>query len=108
MPTHRTRRIVEILKQELVEARKELEDYQAQAEQPDFEMGDAEGYSTWQAAVALQGHLEQEVEEIERALDRAEQGLYGTCEACGEAIGAARLHALPYTTLCVRCAAKTA
>ena len=106
MPTQRTRRIVEILKQELIEARAEFEDYQAQADQPDFEMGDAEGYSTWQAAVALQAHLEREVEEIERAIERAESGLYGVCERCGEQIASARMHALPYTTLCVSCASK--
>lgn len=106
MPTESKSRIVEILQKELAEARAELEDYQEQADQPDFEMGDAEGYSTWQAAMSLKNHLEQEVEDIERALKRAEEGLYDKCAMCGEPIGSARRHALPYTIHCVSCASK--
>ncbi|MGB5600514.1 MAG: TraR/DksA C4-type zinc finger protein [Thiothrix litoralis] len=33
-----------------------------------------------------------------------ESGEYGTCATCGEAISPARLDALPYATLCIRCA----
>ncbi|REK20553.1 MAG: hypothetical protein DWQ40_05310 [Actinobacteria bacterium] len=41
---------------------------------------------------------------VDNALARIEDGTYGTCERCGEAIPVARLDALPYTTLCVDCA----
>jgi DnaK suppressor protein len=51
-----------------------------------------------------------ELHQIERALDRLKQGTYGICEGededgnpCGEKIPVARLNALPYTTLCIRC-----
>lgn len=43
--------------------------------------------------------------EIDAALDRIDEGTYGTCEDCGEPIGEARLKALPYATLCVECKA---
>jgi DnaK suppressor protein len=40
---------------------------------------------------------------IEEALRRLDEGKYGTCEACGENIGTARLKARPVTTLCIDC-----
>jgi DnaK suppressor protein len=39
----------------------------------------------------------------EHALARIDEGTYGTCESCGEAIGKARLQAFPRATLCVTC-----
>jgi len=41
---------------------------------------------------------------LEHALERADAGKLGRCERCGGAIPAARLRALPSTTLCIRCA----
>ncbi len=37
------------------------------------------------------------------ALHRIDLGLYGSCESCGGAIGAARLDAFPAATMCVHC-----
>lgn len=47
---------------------------------------------------------QQEIAMIRAALDRIEDGSYGTCVRCGETIGAARLDLLPWTPLCERCA----
>lgn len=44
-----------------------------------------------------------ELEYIERALERIREGSYGVCERCGQKIPAARLQALPYATMCIRC-----
>ena len=41
---------------------------------------------------------------IEIALERIEEGSYGTCEECGVRIPKTRLNAIPYTALCVNCA----
>jgi DnaK suppressor protein len=46
------------------------------------------------------------LEAIEHALERIEDGLYGTCEECECKIPKARLNAIPFATLCVRCADK--
>jgi DnaK suppressor protein len=40
---------------------------------------------------------------IDGAIQRLEEGNYGTCAACGAEITAARLKALPFATLCVSC-----
>jgi DnaK suppressor protein len=45
---------------------------------------------------------------VRHALSRIESGGYGICERCGNAIPVERLDALPYSTLCVSCASKTA
>jgi DnaK suppressor protein len=47
------------------------------------------------------------LEQIDRALERLEMGMFGVCAKCGEDIPAARLEALPYAELCVECQAKT-
>jgi RNA polymerase-binding transcription factor DksA len=46
----------------------------------------------------------QEITAIEAALDRIRQGSYGECVKCGEEIAPARLEAVPYAALCVKCA----
>ena len=43
------------------------------------------------------------VVEIDRALQKIEDGVYGVCEQCGSTIPEARLQALPYAALCVTC-----
>lgn len=40
---------------------------------------------------------------IQDALKRLDEGVYGVCEECGEAIGIERLKARPVTTLCIEC-----
>jgi DnaK suppressor protein len=41
--------------------------------------------------------------EIDRALAKIEDGTYGLCEQCGDAIPDPRLQALPHAALCVAC-----
>lgn len=40
---------------------------------------------------------------VEYALERLEQGTYGTCEECGQEIKKKRLQALPFARYCVDC-----
>jgi DnaK suppressor protein len=44
------------------------------------------------------------LDQIESSLERIEEGTYGQCEECGVKIPKARLNAIPYSTLCIRCA----
>jgi len=53
--------------------------------------------------LALRQNAEQMLIKVNDALERFEQGIYGICEACGHEIDPARLEALPYATLCLRC-----
>ena len=44
-----------------------------------------------------------ELQQIERAAKHLKQGTYGSCEVCNCKIPIARLNALPYSTLCIKC-----
>jgi RNA polymerase-binding transcription factor DksA len=56
--------------------------------------------------LSLLQNQEQALEEIGQALQRIDQGTFGRCEECHNAIPKARLQALPYTRHCVACARK--
>lgn len=43
------------------------------------------------------------ISKIREALERLEEGTYGLCESCEEAIGTARLKARSVTTMCIDC-----
>ena len=45
-----------------------------------------------------------ELLQIRGALKRLDEGTYGTCDRCGEAIPAGRLKALPSAEHCIQCA----
>lgn len=49
--------------------------------------------------------LRAEAGQVRLALIRIENGTYGTCANCGEAIGRDRLEAQPTATRCIKCAA---
>jgi DnaK suppressor protein len=46
------------------------------------------------------------LQDVERALKKLDEGTYGTCDRCGAPIGTERLQAIPWATLCIRCAGR--
>ncbi len=46
------------------------------------------------------------LEHIETSLERIEDGTYGQCEECGLKIPKTRLKAIPYATMCIKCASE--
>ncbi len=55
------------------------------------------------ASNSLFRKLKQDLDEMEAALARFENGTYGRCQKCGERIEWARLEALPQARFCLRC-----
>ncbi|ADD43654.1 TraR/DksA family transcriptional regulator [Stackebrandtia nassauensis] len=53
--------------------------------------------------ISLANSVRDRMVQVERALERLEDGDYGVCEKCGTNIPAARLAAFPSATLCVDC-----
>ena len=41
--------------------------------------------------------------QVQHAMDRIDNGTYGSCESCGKAVGKFRLQAFPRATLCLAC-----
>jgi DnaK suppressor protein len=54
-------------------------------------------------AVSLRRGHQLALKEVESALHRMDEGIYGCCERCGNDIDFARLKAVPQTTLCMAC-----
>ncbi len=77
------------------------------AKPPTAATGDAADAAFDSQGEELAGSLAQveakELAQIELALKRIKQGHYGQCDGCGGKIPVARLNALPYSTLCVKC-----
>lgn len=44
-----------------------------------------------------------ELQQVEKAIQRMQEGIYGKCDACSKNIPLSRLQALPYTALCIDC-----
>ena len=53
--------------------------------------------------LALSAQARAEVVEIDVALDKIDEGSYGTCDRCGKNIPKARLDVIPWAALCVSC-----
>jgi DnaK suppressor protein len=53
---------------------------------------------------AIEKAARAEIERIEIALARLDEGVFGLCETCGAEIEEARLRAVPYAAQCLGCA----
>ncbi len=53
---------------------------------------------------AIGNETKHTIRDLQAAIARLDDGSYGDCAACGEAIGEGRLAAIPEATLCVKCA----
>ena len=49
----------------------------------------------------LASQLQSELDEVERALAKLDDGTYGKCETCGDPIAEARLEAMPAARFCI-------
>ena len=61
-----------------------------------------------QRDLALRERSRGELARVEAALQKLEDGTYGTCASCGNPIAAERLEAIPWAPLCIDCARKGA
>ncbi len=53
--------------------------------------------------LAIENTLEKQLKEVNQALDRINQGVYGKCENCGKNISLDRLRAYPSAKKCTAC-----
>lgn len=56
--------------------------------------------------LSLLQNEEETLDQIEAALERIEDGIYGSCIECDGRITKPRLNAIPYTPFCIKCASK--
>jgi DnaK suppressor protein len=53
--------------------------------------------------ISLANNILERITQVERALERLDEGSYGWCERCGNQIPVERLAAFPSATLCITC-----
>ena len=103
-----TRELAGVLRQREDELRDLLHVAMAAAESPpdlaDFKDVAAEETRAVVDEVAL-AHAAAELAQVVAALRRVDDGSYGECQDCGEAIDERRLRALPATPFCTACQA---
>ena len=97
-----------LLKKELKDAEKELAQVLAQLEErPDFGLGTGStGVFTWEMALARRERIEENIQALQEAIERADCGEYGICQTCGAKIDPERLEIVPCATECAACARK--
>jgi DnaK suppressor protein len=59
------------------------------------------------AQVAVHDQYQVTRADVVRALEKLDEGTYGSCDVCGQPIAEGRLDALPWAVLCVEDAAKS-
>jgi len=52
---------------------------------------------------ALSENVSELMAKVDRALEKLDEGTYGTCDRCSREISPERIHVLPYATMCVKC-----
>ena len=108
-PEHRRQSNLEaVLSQErnaaLVKVRAYRHDQEDDAlSEPADELDVARSLAEVETHASLIDQVEGRLTQIDYALNRLEQGLYGLCEECGIDIPAVRLKVLPFATRCVDC-----
>ena len=53
------------------------------------------------AQVDAARRLDAKLRDVQRALEKLDEGTYGTCDVCGDPIGAERLEAIPWAVRCL-------
>jgi DnaK suppressor protein len=56
--------------------------------------------------VGIADALDAKLSDVDRALEKLDEGTYGECDSCGDRIPEERLEAIPWATLCVGCASR--
>src|SRR4051794_13570337 len=89
---------------EATELQRELAELEAASAPPEFDenFADSAQVAAEQGEnLTLAAHLRDQLVEVEAAMARLDAGSFGTCEACGGAIGDARLEAMPSARFCI-------
>jgi len=64
---------------------------------------DANQTAEQETMLSLEGSIRRQLDQVNMALSRIDNGTYGTCANCGNPIPPARLEARPSSLLCISC-----
>jgi DnaK suppressor protein len=99
----RLRKEQKVLAEQIEEERKKVEpSFTANPDRTEI----ANEYAFRGRRMSVLDRLEEQLLDINRALERIDEGTYGICTNCGQPIQAERLEALPWAELCIDCQRK--
>jgi RNA polymerase-binding transcription factor DksA len=87
---------------ELFNQTKEIDAELRETPNPDFEENAVEMEGD-EVLEGLGQVAQDEIRQLNLAIQRIDNGIYGDCAECGEPIGEARLAAVPHATKCMDC-----
>lgn len=98
------KKLIDMRESILENMRKELADYRLRASSSSADLVDqaADAYDD-NVSFEIAANSDQELEQIDSALEKIEKGTYGLCEMCSVTISPSRLKILPFATRCVNC-----
>lgn len=82
----------------------QIEELSADGAAPDFDENFADSAQVTAEQVenrTLAASLQDQLTDVESALERIDAGTYGTCEVCEQPVAPARLEAMPSTRFCI-------
>ena len=102
---------IDLLKKDLIEKRESLQSMQSETRKIDGEsesdlkdsVDRSEAEEAWFNKERMNQHWTLELSRIDKALYRMENGTFGICEDCDEAIPLKRLKVRPDAHLCLNC-----
>jgi len=97
------RQQLERKREEILQRLNEIQETWHQPEDIDLE-DQAQDLENEEVRAALDKEGMEELNGIDRALERMDKGIYDVCRLCGGKISLQRLEALPYTEVCEVCA----
>jgi DnaK suppressor protein len=109
-----TERLHKLLMEERELLREQLRDLGVNPDDPTsvelrFDQGFADSAQTTaerNRVLSMAQGLRTNLEDVDHALRRKDDGTYGTCERCGREIALERLEAVPFARLCIECKQK--
>ena len=98
------KKLIDMRENILENMRKEIADYRLRASSSSADLVDqaADAYDD-NVSFEIAANSDQELEQIDSALEKIEKGTYGLCEMCSVTISPSRLKILPFATRCVNC-----
>jgi len=93
---------LELERQETMQKMENLQTELRSMAEPTADEADVDAYEREKTWALIQG-LQRKLESVDIALQSAQAGRYGICQACGTAIDLARLDVLPQATHCFKC-----
>jgi RNA polymerase-binding protein DksA len=97
-----------VLKQDLQHIGDELRDLSIEQEDERGSTGnhfadDGSSLGEQERLSTLEGNFREQLQMIDNAIERMDEGTYGLCARCGKQINEERLEALPFAAYCIEC-----